>query len=168
MVTVRVGKGGHGRAVPISRRALSWVARYLREVWTQWPPAVVHRRLFITLDDGTRLRSRGAPMNEHNLTRIMGCYVAAAGIGAGACHIFRRTAATHLMEGGADPRVIQDFLGHADIRTTGIYTSVSTRFLQEEYAKAHPSAALPTAPEADPASASIPADTRQTPSQVTP
>lgn len=141
MVTVRIGKGGHGRAVPISRRALSWVARYVRDVWSRWPAAFEHRRLFITVEDGTKPRFQGAPMQEHNLTRIMGCYVAAAGIGAGACHIFRRTAATHLMEGGADPRVIQDFLGHADLRTTGVYTNVSTRFLQAEYAKAHPSAA---------------------------
>lgn len=144
LVQVRHGKGNRDRMVPISRRALDWVARYVVEA----RPLLARQP-----DDGvvflmSRGRKRGVPFSLNRLTALMGSYVAAAGIRkAGACHIFRHTAATLMMEHGADPRVIQDFLGHAQIQTTGIYTHVTLKHLQEVHGRTHPSALS----EADPA-----------------
>jgi phage-related protein len=73
-------------------------------------------------------------------------YVKAAGIAkSGACHVFRHTAATLMLDGGADIRVVQEILGHADFSTTQIYTHVSIRRLKEVHARAHPAEALPDA-----------------------
>jgi len=69
--------------------------------------------------------------------------VEAAGVGKpGACHLFRHTMATLMLEGGADIRFIQQMLGHADISTTQIYTQVSIRKLREIHAATHPGARL--------------------------
>ena len=69
----------------------------------------------------------------------MGGYVDAAGIGkTGACHLFRHTAATLMLEGGADIRFIQQMLGHAKLDTTQIYTQVSIRKLKEIHTATHP------------------------------
>lgn len=140
IIAVREGKGRKGRMVPISRRALAWVDRYIATVWTRFPQGLDHRRLFISVDDAKR-RHQGAPLATSSVTQTMGSHLVASGVEkAGACHIFRHTAATLMMENGADVRAIQDFLGHADLKTTGIYTNVSLQFLKDQHTKAHPSA----------------------------
>ena len=140
VLRIEQGKGRKGRIVPISARALMWLDRYLDQVWSRFPQAMAHRRVFISVDDAKR-HHQGRPLSASTLTRILGNYVAAAGVNkAGACHIFRHTAATLMMEHGADIRAIQDFLGHSDLKTTGIYTNVSLKFLKEQHAKTHPSA----------------------------
>ncbi|WP_255580251.1 tyrosine-type recombinase/integrase [Caulobacter sp. D5] len=69
----------------------------------------------------------------------------AAGLGkAGACHLFRHTAATLMLEGGADIRFIQELLGHASLSTTQIYTRVMVGKLSEVHAATHPGARLPS------------------------
>jgi integrase/recombinase XerD len=139
VLRIEQGKGRKGRIVPISARALTWLDRYLDQVWSRFPQAMAHRRVFISVDDAKR-HHQGRPLSASTLTRILGNYVAAAGVNkAGACHIFRHTAATLMMEHGADIRAIQDFLGHSDLKTTGIYTNVSLKFLKEQHAKTHPS-----------------------------
>ena len=168
VVRIELGKGRKGRVVPVSARALRWLDRYLTEVWSQFPQAMEHRRLFITVDDTRRQAFRGMPMRSPSITRLMGSYLIASGVTKpGACHIFRHTAATLMMENGADIRAIQDLLGHANIQTTGIYTNVSFKFLKEQHAKTHPSAMSPApgsvsaSAEAAPTRAKAPADTAQ-------
>ena len=73
------------------------------------------------------------------LTQLVAAHVDAAKIGKrGACHMFRHTMATLMLEGGADTRFIQAMLGHADLKTTQIYTQVSIRQLQEIHRATHP------------------------------
>jgi len=140
VVRVRCGKGQKGRIVPISTRALRWLDRYLTEVWAHEKAAMEHRRLFV-ITGSRRRQENGRALTAPVVTRIMGSYLIASGVTKpGACHIFRHTAATLMMENGADIRAIQDFLGHSEIKTTGIYTNVSFKFLKEQHRKCHPSA----------------------------
>ncbi len=66
-----------------------------------------------------------------------------AGLTQGSCHLLGHTCATHMLEGGADIRYIQQLLGHAKLETTAIYTEVTIRQLQEAHARCHPTARLP-------------------------
>ena len=139
VLRIREGKGRKGRIVPISPRALRWLDRYLAEVWASFPQALEHRRLFIGVE-AHRPEQRGTPISGPTVAAAMGGYLAVAGITKpGAVHIFRHTAATLMMENGADPRAIQDFLGHVNIQTTGIYTNVSFKFLKDQHRATHPS-----------------------------
>jgi integrase/recombinase XerD len=152
VVNIREGKGRKGRVVPISQRALSWVTRYVVEVWYRFPTAKEHRLLFILVDNTRQHKHRGKPITPAVTTINLGGYLVAAGIEkAGACHIYRRTAATLMMENGADIRAIQDLLGHSEIKTVGIYTNVSLKFLKEQHAKTHPSAMVFLPPPPPPA-----------------
>ena len=91
------------------------------------------------------LSNAGEPISLDYLTEMVRGYVDAAGIGKrGACHLFRHTMATLMLEGGADIRFIQAMLGHADLKTTQIYTHVAVRQLQEIHRATHP-AKLPPA-----------------------
>ena len=76
----------------------------------------------------------------------------------GSCHLLRHTCATHMLEGGADIRFIQQLLGHAKLDTTAIYAEVSILQLQEVHRRCHPSARLPegSAPGGSPPAASVP------------
>ena len=83
-------------------------------------------------------------------------YVEAAGTGkSGACHLFRHTMATLMLEGGADIRFIQQMLGHSRLDSTQIYTHVSIRMLKQIHSTTHPAASLQRRPEA---AAESPAD----------
>jgi integrase/recombinase XerD len=131
ILLVRGGKGGRDRYVPVGQRAVDWIERYLREV----RPVQIS-----SPDDGhlfaSRRRSRLSPKRIGNLVHR---HVAAARIGrSGACHLFRHTAATLLLEGGADIRYIQEILGHAQLSTTAIYARVSIRRLQDVHRRCHP------------------------------
>jgi integrase/recombinase XerD len=130
---VRQGKGRKDRMVPIGQRALLWVARYLEET----RPGLVAGS-----DDGTLfLTSDGTGFSPDRLTQIARGYVKASGVPKeGACHLFRHTMATLMLEGGADIRYIQAMLGHAELSTTQIYTQVSIRALQAVHEATHPGA----------------------------
>lgn len=132
---VRRGKGGKGRFVPIGERALAWVSKYE----TQARPLLQHdpheAALFLNID-GKRL-SMGA------LSWRVRSYLDKAGIHkAGACHLFRHTMATAMLDNGADVRHVQEMLGHADIGTTQLYTKVSVAKLKAVHAATHPAARL--------------------------
>jgi len=130
---VRQGKGRKDRMVPIGERALVWVDRYLDEVRHQHALEPDDGVLFLTVD-GTRL-------SLDRLTQLVRTYVEKSGVNKqGACHLFRHTLATLMLEGGADIRYVQQMLGHADISTTQIYTQVSIRHLQAIHAATHPAA----------------------------
>ena len=74
---------------------------------------------------------------------MAGAWMKQAGLsGKGSCHMLRHTCATHMLEGGADIRYIQQLLGHAKLETTAIYTEVTIRQLQEVHARCHPSGRL--------------------------
>jgi integrase/recombinase XerD len=132
-VLVRQGKGRKDRLIPAGERALTWVRRYLTEV----RPA-----LACGDDDGTLfLTAGGTGFGLDRLTQLASGYVKASGVPkAGACHLFRHTMATLMLEGGADIRYIQAMLGHAELSTTQIYAQVSVRALQAIHAATHPAA----------------------------
>jgi integrase/recombinase XerD len=98
--------------------------------------------LAVEPDDGTLfLTMDGHGFSVDRLTQLARSYVVASGVAKqGACHLFRHTMATLMLEGGADIRFIQQMLGHADISTTQIYTHVSIRQLQAIHAATHPGA----------------------------
>lgn len=93
-------------------------------------------------DDGTLfLTSDGTGFSPDRLAQIARGYVKASGVPKeGACHLFRHTMATLMLEGGADIRYIQAMLGHAELSTTQIYTQVSIRALQAVHSATHPGA----------------------------
>lgn len=134
LVTVRQGKGKRDRVVPIGERALAWL-----DVYLGLRVGIARRP-----DDGTLfLTSTGAPFTPNHLSWLARQYVKAAKIGkAGACHIFRHTMATLMLEGGADIRYIQAMLGHMRLDTTQIYTHVSIQKLKQVHAMTHPGARL--------------------------
>jgi integrase/recombinase XerD len=135
LITVREGKGKRDRVVPIGERALAWLDMYLNTV----RPEIVRQP-----DNGiVFLTSNGAPFTPNHLSWLARQYVKSAGIGkGGACHIFRHTMATLMLEGGADIRYIQAMLGHVRLDTTQIYTHVSIRTLKQVHTTTHPGARL--------------------------
>ena len=117
-VHVRNGKGAKDRIVPLGEEAGHWVARYLREA----RPHLAHgaqNALFLSV--------RGRRLDTSTLRRLLRNP-----------HRLRHAFATHLLEGGADLRVIQELLGHASLSTTQIYSHVDAKRLRRVYDKAHP------------------------------
>lgn len=126
-----VGKGGRERLVPIGETALDWLDTYLRRA----RPALLDTRsadaLFVT--------RRGRAMTRQNFWYLIRRYAVAAGIRADLSpHGLRHAFATHLLNHGADLRVVQMLLGHADLSTTQIYTHVARARLQALHAQHHP------------------------------
>ena len=131
LVMIREGKGKKDRVVPIGERALWWIGRYRRDVRPRLAGDVVRGALFVN-DVGERLSGSW-------LTDLVRGYVERSGVKKrGACHLFRHTCATLMLEGGADIRFIQELLGHADLGTTEIYTRVSIAKLREIHRATHP------------------------------
>ena len=124
------GKGGKRRIVPIGRAARALVAEYLGKVRGGWAREG-ERALFVT--------SRGGPLTRQAFWKLVRRHAAAAGITKRISpHKLRHSFATHLLEGGADLRIVQTMLGHADIGTTQIYTHVTGDRLREMHSKHHP------------------------------
>lgn len=139
MVYIRQGKGRKDRMVPAGERALSWVKKYIAESRPQL--LAFGKAAEVSKDHGYLFFNYfGQKMSVSKLTNLAGSYNRRAGIEKGACHIFRHTAATQMLENGADIRYIQEFLGHAEITTTQVYTKVSGKHLRETFKKSHPSA----------------------------
>jgi integrase/recombinase XerD len=134
VATIRQGKGRRDRVVPVGERALTWADRYLTEVRS----ALASRP-----EDTVFLTLKGKPLSPNYLSWVVRRYLRRAKIAkTGACHIFRHTMATLMLEGGADIRYIQAILGHKRLDTTQIYTHVSIRMLQQVHAATHPAARL--------------------------
>lgn len=131
-----LGKGGKERIVLLNQSAQGWLSKYLAEYWTKLAegrtPQAEHP-LFVSRQ-ATRLSSR-------SVHRIVMKHAIKAGINKTITpHTLRHTFATHLLEGGADLRVVQDLLGHTTINTTQIYTHVSLERLRRVYINTHPRA----------------------------
>jgi len=131
---VRVtGKGGKEREVPIGRHAQRAVGSYL----TRARPRLVGQRTRGALF----LNTRGGRLSRQACAKLLAAYASRAGIGRRVSpHDLRHSFATHLLEGGADVRVVQELLGHASVATTQIYTLVTREHLREVYYTAHPRA----------------------------
>jgi integrase/recombinase XerD len=132
--SVRVlGKGGKERIVPVGRFARDAISAYLA---TARPAHVT---------DGSRgalfLNQRGGRLTRQSCGRLLTKYASAAGIpGKASPHSLRHSFATHLLQGGADVRVVQELLGHASLSTTQIYTLITPEHLRDVYESAHPRA----------------------------
>jgi integrase/recombinase XerD len=128
------GKGSKERIVPVGKYAQAAVAAYLVRV----------RPTLATLSRGTPalfLNQRGSRLSRQSIWQIISDSAHAAKLGVEVSpHTFRHSFATHLLEGGADVRVVQELLGHASVTTTQIYTLVTVDALREIYASSHPRA----------------------------
>jgi site-specific recombinase XerD len=118
LVHVRSGKGAKDRVVPLGEEAALWVARYLREA----RPALARGA-----EDALFLSTNGRRLDTSTLRRV-----------AAHPHRLRHAFATHLLEGGADLRTIQELLGHSSLSTTQVYSHVDARRLRKVYDSAHP------------------------------
>jgi integrase/recombinase XerD len=128
---IRQGKGHKDRVVPLGGRALAWITRYLEEVRPRLQLDHAQRHLFLT--------SYGDPFNPDVLSRMVSKWIKQADIARpGSCHLLRHSCATHMLEGGADIRYIQQLLGHENLETTAIYTQVSIEQLKAVHARTHP------------------------------
>jgi integrase/recombinase XerD len=132
MGVVRIlGKGAKERIAPLGEEAVDWIARYQREA----RPALLAQRK----SDALFVTARGGPMTRQAFWGIVKRHAAAAGVrGAISPHTLRHAFATHLINHGADLRVVQLLLGHADISTTQIYTHVARERLKSLHRKHHP------------------------------
>jgi integrase/recombinase XerD len=128
------GKGGKQRRVPIGSFAADAVQAYL----------VRARPALVANGTGTAalfVNARGGPLSRQSAWTVLRTVAERAGLAAGISpHTLRHSFATHLMEGGADVRVVQELLGHSSVTTTQIYTLVTVDALREVYATAHPRA----------------------------
>ena len=127
------GKGSKERLVPVGRRALGAVALYVREIRPRIERGAGRGRLF--------LNARGGPLSRVGAWGIIKRCAAAAGLTKRVTpHTLRHTFATHLLEGGADLRAVQEMLGHADLSTTQLYTHVDREYLRSVHRTFHPRA----------------------------
>ena len=118
LVHVRSGKGGKDRVVPLGEEAAHWLARYLRDARPQ---------LARGANDALFLSVRGRRLDTSTLRRLVPHP-----------HRLRHAFATHLLEGGADLRTIQELLGHSSLSTTQVYSHVDARRLRRVYDRSHP------------------------------
>jgi len=126
-----IGKGSKERLTPLGEDAIDWIERYRREARPQLLRARKSDALFVT--------SRGAPMTRQAFWALIKRHAKAAGVRHPISpHTLRHAFATHLINHGADLRVVQLLLGHADISTTQIYTHVARERLKALHRKHHP------------------------------
>ncbi len=128
---VRHGKGNRERVVPLGERAIAWLDKYLSEA----------RPEFLAADtDALFLTDYGEPVSPEYVAAKVKRYMRFARIDKpGSTHLLRHACATHMLEGGADIRFIQEMLGHANLQTTEIYTHVSIDKLIAVHHATHPS-----------------------------
>jgi integrase/recombinase XerD len=126
------GKGSKQRIVPVGRFAFDAVTQWLEDRLEVRRPGRDPGALFLS--------ARGKRMTRQGVWRIVKEHGIRSGVDAAALspHVFRHSAATHMVEGGADLRTVQELLGHASLSTTQIYTKVSPEHLMETIAASHP------------------------------
>ncbi len=132
---VRLGKGKKDRFVPVGERALAWLDKYERDARPLLMADPTEKHLF--------LNQYGQPLSPDGLSWRVRDYFKLAGIDKrGACHLFRHTMATAMLDNGADIRHVQEILGHGQITSTQRYTHVSIARLHAVHAATHPAAKL--------------------------
>jgi integrase/recombinase XerD len=129
-----IGKGRKERIVPVHAPALSAVADYLNFNRPKLDPERKCDRLFVSI--------RGNPLDRINTWRMIKRYATLAGLNPGKVspHTLRHSFASHLLEGGADLRVVQELLGHSNVITTQIYTHIDRKRLKTIHRRFHPRA----------------------------
>lgn len=126
------GKGSKERVVPIGKSALLWIRKYQDGA----RPRLARRG---ETNDILFLNSRGKKLSRMSIWNIVHQFSLSAGIKKEVHpHTFRHSFATHLLEGGADLRAVQEMLGHADISTTQVYTHIDREYLKEVHRTFHP------------------------------
>ena len=126
-----IGKGGKERLAPLGEEALSWIDCYMEEARPRLLGEKVSEALFVT--------ARGSAMTRQAFWHLIRRHAVQAGISKPLSpHTLRHAFATHLLNHGADLRVVQLLLGHSDISTTQIYTHVASARLKQLHAKHHP------------------------------
>ena len=133
MGVVRVlGKGSKERMVPLGEEAIGWLARYLSTARVELARSAKSDAVFLT--------ARRTPLTRQAFWQLVKRHGARAGIASATLspHVLRHAFATHLLNHGADLRVVQLLLGHSDITTTTIYTHVARERLKQLHAKHHP------------------------------
>jgi len=126
------GKGKKERIVPFGKKARQAIDRYLQEVRT----SLAQNR---KSKDMLFLNMRGTPISRMGVWKIIRQYVEKAGIKKTVSpHVFRHSFATHLLEGGANLRAVQEMLGHSDISTTQIYTHLDKDYIIQQHKEFHP------------------------------
>jgi len=126
-----VGKGGKERLVPLGEDAADWLGRYIRECRPEFLKGKSGSWLFLS--------NRGTPLTRQAFWHAIKRYAFMAGIGKSLSpHVMRHAFATHLLNHGADLRVVQMLLGHSDVSTTQIYTHVAKERLKELHFRHHP------------------------------
>ena len=126
-----IGKGSRERLVPVGSVALRWLKSYIDDVRPSLLKGRDSDRLF--------LNWRGGAMSRMGFWKILSGHARSAGIKSRVTpHVLRHSFATHLLEGGASLRDVQQMLGHKDIATTQIYTTVNMEYLREVHRKFHP------------------------------
>lgn len=127
-----LGKGSKERIVPLGSVAIKWINNYL-----------INSRPFLRKENKSNnyvfLNKRGNKLSRMGVWKIIDRYAKEAKITKEVHpHTFRHSFATHLLEGGADLRAIQEMLGHSDISTTQIYSHIDRQFIKEEHTEHHP------------------------------
>jgi integrase/recombinase XerD len=127
-----IGKGSKERLVPLGDEAVSWLGKYLKGARPELAAGAKTDYLFLT--------ARRTPLTRQAFWALIKRYALKSGIAANALspHVLRHAFATHLLNHGADLRVVQLLLGHADITTTTIYTHVARERLKRLHAQHHP------------------------------
>jgi len=128
-----IGKGSKERIVPIGSSALFWLDKYIKEI----RPKIVKTSL---TNEIIYLNQKGGKFSRMGIWKIIKEYSLRAGLDNVHPHTFRHSFATHLLEGGADLRAVQEMLGHSDISTTQIYTHIDKEFIKEVHKTFHPRA----------------------------
>jgi len=127
------GKGLKDRVVPLGGRAAGWLVAYLEKARPELEKDRSERALFLAMT--------GRPLLPSAVSDIVKRLMRKAGIEKrGACHLFRHSAATEMLRNGADVRVIQSLLGHADLNATQVYAQVTINDLRQVHEQTHPSA----------------------------
>lgn len=133
VIHIREGKGRKDRVIPVGKRAVLWIERYIKDA----RPGFINRKLPVT--DFLFLGRYGEVLKPQSISLIVrNCRKAAGITKQGAAHIFRHTTATLMLENGADIRYVQEMLGHESLDTTKIYTKVAITRLKEIHQRTHP------------------------------
>ena len=133
-----VGKGDRERQVPVGEVALDWLGRYVSDVRPGW--LALHERELVR-GGPLFLSARGERLDRRRAWEMLVATARQAGLRDGISpHTLRHSFATHLLEGGADLRIVQELLGHASITTTQLYTHLTGERIKDVYARAHPRA----------------------------
>lgn len=140
-IRVVSGKGGKERVVLLGRYALAALRLYME---TARGPLLERNKRELLTTDAVWINSRGSRLSAHAVYTVVLTYATRAGILKNVTpHTLRHSFATHLLEGGADLRVVQELLGHSSLSSTQIYTRVSSAHLKSVYDAAHPRAKNP-------------------------